>query len=262
LQAHQETPPLTARGEWELPEENAERLLATMENLLEPLLNTLSARGEAVQGCKWEFSLANAQKLSQEVRPAVPTLDLRLLLDLVRLRFESEKLPADVEELTLTVRGTRATADQTELLAAASRRDLAAANRALARIRAQYGDLATVRAQLENGHLPEARYRWEVLTRTQLPKPQKEQPKPEDQPFVRRIYTKPSVFTAKHSLIRSAGPYIVSGGWWNTPPGSPAVHREYHFAETKDHELLWIYYDWKRSRFQTTALPCVWGCAM
>jgi protein ImuB len=34
------------------------------------------------------------------------------------------------------------------------------------------------------------------------------------------------------------GPYIVSGGWWRRP-----VHREYHFARTRNGEIFWIYYD-------------------
>ena len=46
------------------------------------------------------------------------------------------------------------------------------------------------------------------------------------------------------SLIReSAGPYIISGGWW----GSGAeVHREYRFVRTGEGPWLWIYYDRKR----------------
>ena len=41
----------------------------------------------------------------------------------------------------------------------------------------------------------------------------------------------------------SAGPYIISGGWW----GSGAeVHREYRFVRTGEGPWLWIYYDRKR----------------
>ena len=46
------------------------------------------------------------------------------------------------------------------------------------------------------------------------------------------------------SVTRLAGPYIVSGGWW-----ASEVHREYHYAETRRGECLWVYYDRHRRRW-------------
>ena len=40
------------------------------------------------------------------------------------------------------------------------------------------------------------------------------------------------------------GPYIVSGGWWRR-----RIYREYHFAETQQGEILWVYYDRVRRRW-------------
>ena len=49
--------------------------------------------------------------------------------------------------------------------------------------------------------------------------------------------------TTPLSSGESAGPYIISGGWW----GSGAeVHREYRFVRTGEGPWLWIYYDRKR----------------
>jgi protein ImuB len=45
-------------------------------------------------------------------------------------------------------------------------------------------------------------------------------------------------------VARVLGPYVVSGGWWNRP-----VHRDYHFAETRRGDLLWVYYDRMRRRW-------------
>ena len=45
-------------------------------------------------------------------------------------------------------------------------------------------------------------------------------------------------------VIKVTGPYITSGGWW-----SREVHREYHFAETKDGQILWVYFDRRRRRW-------------
>jgi protein ImuB len=39
-------------------------------------------------------------------------------------------------------------------------------------------------------------------------------------------------------VVRVWGPYVVAGGWWVR-----ALHREYHFAETRKGELLWVFYD-------------------
>ena len=34
------------------------------------------------------------------------------------------------------------------------------------------------------------------------------------------------------------GPYVISGGWWRRE-----IHRAYHYAETREGELLWVFYD-------------------
>ena len=40
------------------------------------------------------------------------------------------------------------------------------------------------------------------------------------------------------------GPYLISGGWWQR-----AVWREYHYAETENGEIFWVYYDRTRRRW-------------
>jgi protein ImuB len=37
---------------------------------------------------------------------------------------------------------------------------------------------------------------------------------------------------------------VVSGGWWHRE-----ITREYHFAETADGQVLWVYYDRARRRW-------------
>jgi len=49
------------------------------------------------------------------------------------------------------------------------------------------------------------------------------------------------------AVVRIVGPYIVSGGWWTSASGS--THREYHFAELKRGDCLWVYYDRSRRRW-------------
>jgi protein ImuB len=50
------------------------------------------------------------------------------------------------------------------------------------------------------------------------------------------------------SVTRLAGPYIVSGAWWARELAME-IHREYHFAETRRGECLWVFYDRQRRRW-------------
>ncbi len=148
-------------------------------------------------------------------------------------------------------------ADRTErgqlgLFDAGRGRDLSAADRALAGLRSAFGEDAVVRASLEEGHLPEARFSWQPLERTALPAPASSSARP----LVRRLFTRsrrlpvrtgpepggrPLGLPAHGPVERSSGPFVVAGGWWAKP-----VHREYYFSETRGGELLWMCYD--RSR--------------
>ena len=40
------------------------------------------------------------------------------------------------------------------------------------------------------------------------------------------------------SVTRIHGPYLLTGAWWTEP-----LHREYHFAELKQGDTMWVYYD-------------------
>jgi len=50
------------------------------------------------------------------------------------------------------------------------------------------------------------------------------------------------------AVVRIVGPYVVSGGWWQSsaPQG---ICREYHFAELRRGDCLWVYYDRNRRRW-------------
>src|SRR5207247_1246017 len=78
------------------------------------------------------------------LRPATPTLDAMQILDLVRLRLESLQLAAGVVEIELRAESCAATSEQLHLFIERPTRDLDAANRALARLRAEFGDESVV----------------------------------------------------------------------------------------------------------------------
>jgi protein ImuB len=49
-------------------------------------------------------------------------------------------------------------------------------------------------------------------------------------------------------VLRLAGPYRLSGGWWAQPDMTP-VERDYYWAETRRGDLLWLFYDRARRRW-------------
>jgi protein ImuB len=224
------------------PETDATRLLFLVKRLLHLLLAALAARGEALAGLTLRLLLDGRGWRDERVCPAASTLDAVQVLDIVRLRLEAAALPAGVIEIELTASGVPATPEQLRLFAERPRRDLDAANRSLARVRATFGDGAVVRVRLTDGHLPEASFRWEPLDRVVLPRPREVALRS----LVRRIFLRPVVLptSPRHPSVTLHGPHIVSGGWWTRE-----VHREYYFAETRHGELLWVFYDPDRQRW-------------
>lgn len=255
LQPRQAEEPIQQALALDDPETDMTRLLFLVKRLLHPLLAALVVRGEALAELALRLLLDRIGWREERLRPAAPTLDAVQVLDLVRLRLEAVELSSGVIQIELTARGVPAAREQLQFFQEQPRRDLDAANRALARIRAEFGEKAVVRARLREGHLPEASFVWEPLERIALPKPRDVTLRT----LVRRILATPVPLpTPGHSreggllvrgeeyglVTRLLGPYVVSGGWWVRE-----AHREYYFAETRRGDLLWVYYDRRRRRW-------------
>lgn len=293
--------PIAELIQLDAPDDDVARLTFLVKQVLPSLLRRLAARGAALAELEIGLALDHRAGLNERIRPAAPTLDERQIVDLARLRLEALRLEAGVTEVELTARPTPATIGQLELFAGLGRRDLTAGDRALARLRAELGPAAVVRARLVDGHLPEAQFVWEPLSSlTQRPArgeaslkafgtpppvaasqsepPEKLHTRPpagdRASPFpsplssghagegsgvrslVRRIFSKPIPLhtrpfrgpggvhlrgMGREPVIRVTGPYVISGGWWHRE-----LTREYHFAETADGQILWVYYDRRR----------------
>ncbi|MCA9676811.1 MAG: hypothetical protein KC464_17385, partial [Myxococcales bacterium] len=112
---------------------------------------------------------------------------------------------------------------------------------------------------LRDGHLPEARFAWEPALQVATPRPR---PSPL-RLLVRRVLARPQLLPPQSrqvrddgwllsglehgTVVRITGPYVVSGGWWAA--GGRDVHREYHFAEMRRGDCLWLYFDRARRRW-------------
>ncbi len=252
--------PLVRGEELEPPETDLHRLLFAVKRQLDRLLDTLAERQQALTEIRIRLALdlldrTGARERIERIRTAAPTLDAAQIMNLVHLRLMDGELAAGVVELSLAVRPAHATPEQLLIFREQRRRDLEAADRAVARVRAQFGDRAVVRARLKERHLPEASFSWEPVERVQYPAPART----EAGFLVRRIHSRPlrlpprprsepdgwllRGFEHGH-VVHFSGPYAVSGGWW-----ARTVHRDYYFARTRDDECVWIYYDRRRRRW-------------
>lgn len=255
LQPHRPATPVRQSLVLDHAETDRGRLLARIEQLLTTLLEMLAQRTHVLTHLHLQLHFEQGEPINETLQPAEATLDAVQLLQLLRLRLESIQFPDGVVEVRLRATGKAMPQEQLTLFARRPRRDRAAAERALARIRADLGDRAVVQVRLQEGHLPEARFRWEPMTTLSEPAPRNVHGKT----LVRRIYQHPQPLPPRgrrepdgwmlrgleHGpVIRTRGPYILSGGWWNR-----TLHREYHFVETQKGELLWIYYDRIRRRW-------------
>jgi protein ImuB len=252
----EETVPVSAFRELMAPVAATSALLFTIKQMLPGLLRQLSDQAEALVALHLVMTLDHAPTCHATVRPADPTLDEVQLLELVQLKLDALSLAAGVEELRVTAEGTRTAWEQTGLFTKQPRRDLAAANRALARVRAELGEAMVMQARLRDGHLPEARFCWEPMGKLSAARPRLDG----GEVAVRRLLWRPRPLRSpeRHMrndgwlpgtlsqgpVVRMAGPYVVSGGWWNQE-----VHRDYHFIETQSGEVLWAFYDRPRRRW-------------
>ena len=257
--------------ELEPADDNRERLLFAMKPRLDALLARLAAEGEALTALQLELELEHAPTLHTQIEPAAPAGpgDARQVVELLHLRLSGLELAAPVVRVVMTAIGARARAEQGQLLPGAGR-DLQAAGRALARLRAAFGEQSVTRARLRPAHLPEAGFAWEAVTKASCPKvqdlPANHHEALAAPPLCRRLLPRPrplppwpgkdddGTWLGSTGLVRGAvihmdGPHRVSGGWW-----ARTVERDYYFAETSAGDIAWVYHDRARGRWFLHAL--------
>jgi protein ImuB len=220
-------------------------VLFLVRRLLALLLGPTAARGKAVRSLA--ISLHRSLKRDRPslvftVRAAEPTLDEAVLVDLVRLRLESELLfasparsspgsmrelaGASIIEIEVEAEAADAREDQLRLFHERTRRDLSAGARALARVRAELGEGSVVRAVLRQGHLPEASFAWEPIETIPAPSPRIVLEKP----LVRRIEDRP--------LALPPRPFRERDDSWIPLIGNPSGPAKATYGQGKDRGLL------------------------
>jgi protein ImuB len=241
-------------------ERDITRLVFSIKGAVDRLLARLAVRARAITALHLELTLRHAVgktcPRADCIVPATATLDSRALVRLCHLRLEGRPPEAPVIAIRVWADDVAASREQLALFAQRPRRDLRAADEAIARVRAELGDDAVVHAVVREGHLPEARYAWQRLIHARVPEPRPVSVRP----LVRRIHPRPQLLPAQMtnvrddgwllsgletgSVVRLDGPYLVSGGWW-----ANEIQREYHFAETRRGDCHWLYFDRARRRW-------------
>jgi protein ImuB len=176
-----------------------------------------------------------------------------MLLELLRLRLTALSLGGRVEAVELEAETSEPLPGQLAMFV--QKRDLAAGDRAFARLKASFGADVVCTAELEDAHLPEAKFRWVPLDHLVRPSVH-ESESDMAAPLVRRLLARPEllagaldenasrldkVFVHESERYTLVGPYRVSGGWW-----AREVTRDYYYARTPRGELWWVFYDHPR----------------
>lgn len=236
------------------PETNAKRIYDEIISMVPPMLTELHARYELLEQLVLTLLLDDNTELSETIAPAEPTRESDIIASLLRLRLDTLALSSGVNEVQLRALGIDADTHQLDLFEG-SIRDANRANRALAALRAEWGNDAVVHATLSEGHLPEASYHWQLFNRVRDPQP-RDTP---TRPVIRRLFVPPIELpgcdrrdpdgwliagVSEGPVEEIIGPQIISGGWW-----VKEIIRAYYYVRTRSGRWLWIYHDDKRRRW-------------
>jgi protein ImuB len=228
LQVAEFAEPLVNKQAFEPSVSDARCLARVASNLVAELLPVLEQREKAVRTVVLHLFLDDYEDTtrSESVHPARPTRDLRQLSELIALRMQALALNCPVTELGVELLTRHQAPCQLSLFATDPARDLAVAERVLARLRSEYGEGAVVHAECRDAYLPEERWRWCPVGELTAPMPLQQEPL-----LVRRVH-RPVAIRAPWRCP-PCGPYRISTRWWEKP-----ITRNYYFSEGR-----WLFED-------------------
>ena len=254
LQPREIRDPVESELTFEWPERNAQRLLAAVVQLLPDILAQLKHYHESLDTLEIRLFQDDRTTETELIEPAEATMDVDVILRLVRLRFEALALRAGVERILLIGHGIEYGEGQLDLFTMRNW-DARTINDVFARLRAELGNDAVVSGATNAGHLPEAQYAFARMETLRLPK----SPEITMPGIVRRIYVPARELpgcerrdpdgwliagVSEGPVEEVIGPQLISGGWW-----LKEITRAYYFVRTRRGRWLWIYHDDRRKRW-------------
>ncbi len=237
--------PYTAQAEFDYAESDAERLAAVIQRLCEPLLDRMRAHAQGAGKIHVRLTRDDGGVSREKIETAKPTLAMATIVDLLRLRLHAIELDEGVTGLAIHLIPGALPDPQLSLHPAMvkSGQIILKANRALARIEAEFGTETVFRAKCRRSHLPEDAFRWECFDELRLCKPRQ----PAGAVMMRRFLDRPRPIPAPRQAPqqRILGPYSISGFWWR----KRGVQRNDYFIETPSGDTQWIFFDNNRRRW-------------
>ena len=231
-----------------------EPVLFLVRASLDRLVRTLAAEGLAAAAVAITLTMddagggVGARTITREARPARPMARVAPLFERCRALLDAWTLDAPVRALEVRIVATApSSAEQGDLLAP-TWRDPAAAEAALARLRATLGAGSVVRPVRRDSHAPERAGGWEEVEHAELRTPTLDVAarRAAAAPPAARLLESPEPITIttdkrgmpllmfwrgrRIALTRAHGPERLSGEWWHAEPFA----REYWRCESDE----------------------------
>jgi protein ImuB len=223
------------------PAETTEPLLFLVRAALERLVAQCVTDARTPAAVTLVLTLDDARTITRDARPAEPVARVGPLFERCRALLADWPLPAPVVAVTVSIGATVPLAGRQGDLLDASWRDLAAAEAALARLRAELGAMSVVVPAAVDAHLPEQAGAWveaDAGTVPHEPPPEADAPDantpnanaptpramrlldPAEPAEVETDGVRPAMLRWRSRRIRLVhvhGPERLDGHWWHAP---------------------------------------------
>lgn len=231
-----------SRRRLDSPLTDLDLLMPHIRELLEEEAGRAEAAKTVISGLTLTLRTESGEITRDVIRPAAPTLKVTLLGRLVQLRLSSRQFASGVEIIEIRSARTSPSRRQDELFSVKGR-DFAAGVRAIASLRARFGEDAVTRALILDSYLPEKSFRWEQVKKLVLPARREDAPAHGSAAAVRRILFAPRKAPAALAALPAvAGPFVTSGSWWGSEGKDRPYVRAYRFQDS-DAGILWLFQD-------------------
>jgi protein ImuB len=236
--------------ELDSPTSDLEPLLFTIKSLLDRLLGRIVPLRRSLAELTIAVRLDDRTDAAHRIVPAHPTLESRILMDLVRLWLGAAPFPTDVRALKLIAsRLDVATARQLGLFEQRQEQTSSALQQAVMRLKVTYGESAVVKPVLRDTFRPEGRLQWVPFTGMERPEAREDSPEENSALVALRMLPTPEavhwngkrIMRADRTTVQVVGvegPHHLSGDWWSTP-----FDRKYYWVSGSRGERLWVFHN-------------------